>query len=35
MGGYRWFKYDYFTPDHDSGIIVELNGPFVGLDFLF
>jgi hypothetical protein len=35
MGGYRWFKYDYFTPDYDSGIIVELNGPFVGLDFLF
>jgi hypothetical protein len=35
IGGYRWFKYDYFTPDYDSGIIVELNGPFIGLDFLF
>jgi len=33
--GYRWFKYDYFTTDYDSGIIVELNGPFLGLDFLF
>ena len=35
IGGYRWFKYDYFTTDFDSGIIVELNGPFVGLDFSF
>jgi hypothetical protein len=35
IGGYRWFKYDYFTADYDSGIIVELNGPFFGLDFLF
>jgi hypothetical protein len=33
--GYRWFKFDYFTTDYDSGIIVELNGPFFGLDFLF
>ena len=35
IGGYRWFKYDYFTPDYDSGIIVELNGPFAGLEFSF
>ena len=35
IGGYRWFKYDYFTTDHDSGIIVELNGPFIGLDLSF
>lgn len=35
IGGYRWFKYDYFTTDYDSGIIIELNGPFVGLDFSF
>ena len=35
IGGYRWFKYDFFTTDYDSGIIVELNGPFVGLDFSF
>ena len=35
IGGYRWFKYDYFTPDYDSGIIVELNGPFIGLDLSF
>ena len=35
MGGYRWFKYDYFTTDYDSGIIVELNGPFIGLDLPF
>ena len=35
IGGYRWFKYDYFTTDYDSGIIAELNGPFVGLDFAF
>lgn len=35
IGGYRWFKYDYFTTDYDSGIIVELNGPFVGLDLSF
>jgi hypothetical protein len=35
IGGYRWFKYDYFTEDYDSGIIVELNGPFIGLDFPF
>ena len=32
MGGYRWFKYDYFPTDYDSGIIVELNGPFIGLN---
>ena len=35
IGGYRWFKYDYFTTDYDSGIIVELNGPFIGLDLSF
>lgn len=35
IGGYRWFKYDYFTTDYDSGIIVELNGPFIGLDLPF
>ncbi len=35
LGGYRWFKYDYFTTDYDSGIIVELNGPFLGLDIPF
>ncbi len=35
LGGYRWFKYDYFTTDYDSGIIVELNGPFIGLDLSF
>ena len=35
IGGYRWFKYDYFTTDYDSGIIVELNGPFIGLDMSF
>lgn len=35
LGGYRWFKYDYFTEDFDSGITVELNGPFIGLDFPF
>ena len=35
VGGYRWFKYDYFTTDYDSGIIVELNGPFLGLEFAF
>lgn len=35
IGGYRWFKYDYFTTDFDSGIIVELKGPFIGLDFSF
>jgi len=35
IGGYRWFKYDYFTEDYDSGIIVELNGPFVKLDLSF
>lgn len=35
IGGYRWFKYDYFTTDYDSGIIVELNGPFIGLDIPF
>ncbi len=35
MGGYRWFKYDYFTTDYDSGIIVELNGPFIGLNLPF
>jgi hypothetical protein len=34
-GGYRWFKYDYFTEDFDSGIIIELNGPFIGLDIPF
>jgi len=35
IGGYRWFKYDYFTEDFDSGIIVELNGPFIGVDLPF
>ena len=35
IGGYRWFKYDYFTDDYDSGIILELNGPFIGLDIPF
>jgi hypothetical protein len=35
MGGYRWFKYDYFTTDYDSGILVELNGPFIGLNLPF
>ncbi len=35
VGGYRKFKYDYFTADYDSGIIVELSGPFVGLEFSF
>ena len=35
IGGYRWFKYDFFSEDYDSGIIVELNGPFIGLDFSF
>jgi len=35
IGGYRWFKYDYFTTDYDSGITVELNGPFIGLDLPF
>ena len=35
IGGYRWFKYDYFTTDYDSGIIVELNGPFIGLELSF
>ncbi len=35
IGGYRWFKYDYFTTEYDSGIIVELKGPFIGLDFPF
>lgn len=35
IGGYRWFKYDFFTTDYDSGIIAELNGPFVGLEFAF
>jgi hypothetical protein len=35
IGGYQWFKYDYFTTDYDSGIIVELNGPFIGLDLSF
>ncbi len=35
IGGYRWFKYDYFTEDFDSGIIVELNGPFIKLDLPF
>ena len=35
MAGYRWFKYDYFTTEYDSGIIVELNGPFIGLDLPF
>lgn len=35
IGGYRWFKYDFFTTDYDSGIIVELNGPFIGLDLPF
>jgi len=35
IGGYRWFKYDYFTTDYDSGIVVELNGPFIGLDLSF
>ena len=35
IGGYRWFKYDYFTEDYDSGIIVELNGPFIKLDVPF
>jgi len=35
IGGYRWFKYDYFTEDFDSGIIVELNGPFIGFDLPF
>jgi hypothetical protein len=35
IGGYRWFKYDYFTTEHDSGIIVELDGPFLGLEFFF
>lgn len=35
IGGYRWFKYDYFTEDYDSGIIVELNGPFIKFDFPF
>jgi hypothetical protein len=35
IGGYRWFKYDYFTEDFDSGIIVELNGPFIKLDIPF
>jgi len=35
IGGYRWFKYDYFTTDYDSGVIVELNGPFMGLEFFF
>lgn len=35
IGGYRWFKYDYFTEDYDSGIIVELNGPFIKLDLPF
>jgi len=35
IGGYRWFKYDFFTTDYDSGIIVELNGPFIGLELPF
>lgn len=35
IGGYRWFKYDFFTTDYDSGIIVELKGPYIGLDFPF
>ena len=35
IGGYRWFKYDYFTTDFDSGIIVELKGPFIGIDLSF
>jgi len=35
IGGYRWFKYDYFTEDFDSGIIVELNGPFIGINLPF
>lgn len=35
IGGYQWFKYDYFTTDYDSGIIIELNGPFIGLDMSF
>jgi hypothetical protein len=35
IGGYRWFKYDYFTEDFDSGIIIELNGPFIRFYFPF
>lgn len=35
IGGYQWFKYDYFTTDYDSGLVVELNGPFIGLDLSF
>ena len=35
VGGYRWFKYDYFTEDYDSGIILELNGPFIRVDIPF
>jgi len=35
IGGYRWFKYDFFTTDYDSGILVEINGPFIGLDLSF
>ena len=35
IGGYRVYKYDYFTTDYDSGITVELNGPFIGLDIQF
>ena len=31
--GYRWFKYDYLSEENDSGVEIELNGPFIAVNF--
>ena len=31
--GYRWFTYDYLSEENDSGVEIDLNGPFIAVNF--
>lgn len=35
MAGYRWWEYEYGIDEYDSGIKLNLSGPFLGLDLRF
>ncbi|MGD2171257.1 MAG: hypothetical protein PVJ78_07090 [Gammaproteobacteria bacterium] len=34
-GGYRWFEYNYDPGNEDSNIVVDFNGPFLGIQVPF
>lgn len=35
MAGYRWWQFQYSTDKYDSGIELDLSGPFIGLNLHF